>query len=121
MSVAAVECLHAAPASLVPGLCSRSGAGTNDMGHEKRETISSQLAQLHALALAHGAQTIAIAIPHHGQEPKLKWLEAKRTGCNEDLKALAAKSGGKVSFFDLAAKIPMFGISEAEREKHWDE
>src|SRR5579883_3059275 len=33
----------------------------------------------------------------------------------------ASKSGGKTTYFPLDTLIPMFDISEEQREKHWDD
>lgn len=97
--------------------------GTNDLGSgETREQIATTICSLHKTAHAHGCRTLAISIPEHHMENRRQYLSMaeKRKGINDDLKRFA-EAEEKTEFFDLAALLPYFGLSDPERRQIWDE
>ena len=101
-------------------------AGTNDMAdldNAQKFDLFKNVKRLHEIAHEKNIKTCAITIPQCSYDmlPQSGRYVKYREEVNENLREFASVNSKLVCLCDLSRKLPMFGISDSDLMKYWDD
>jgi hypothetical protein len=77
----------------------------NELARTQRpERIIDNLIRMHEEVLSHGAKSLAVTLPEHGQEVEHGWIRSARQKINQELKEFCDRTG--VPFVDMERLMP---------------
>ena len=100
--------------------------GTNDLAdlsNAKKADLSKNIEHLHELAHKEGIKTCAVTIPETAFDilPFAAEYVKYREEVNNSIRDFVTNHQEMVHLCDIASKLPMYGVSESERAKYWDD